>query len=267
MDINEYIYSVLIKSRKKADILIKKYHSSIDFNKEIFNHTILYYIIKYKSIHANFILNLYFNSYSNHIYLTYFITQYGSYKAFKFIISKLNILFKNGESYSIFYAACCYRSLKFVKLFINTLSFSNLANYIYYSRALEAACYNKINVFSYLFRYVDINLHKLILFNAIKNMDILNFILKYDGFNLNEKNKYCNTIIHYINNTKTIKLLLKYDGNFDLESKDDINNKAIDNTDSIKVFKLLRKYMNSNNKLFSNNTLFDNPEIFKFIKN
>ena len=92
------------------------------------------------------------------------------------------------------------------------------------------------------------------------------YLLENYKFDLNKQTKSGNTVMHYLDNVNLFKLLFKYDGNIDLEIKNNNGYIPIEIISNIKVYKFLAKYTNLNNKLYSNNILFK-FEIFKFNSN
>ena len=132
LDLYENLYNAIRKKHKKIfDLLIITYYDSIDFNKDIYGYNILFCIIKYKSKHLNFILNLYVNGKIdlNKDKLLNNIIKYGSFKSFKILIdaclnNKINLKFNIP---SIFTKICCYKQIKYIKLFIKYLKFKKLS--------------------------------------------------------------------------------------------------------------------------------------------
>ena len=236
------------KSIKIFDLLIKTCYESINFNKKIIFHSIIYYIIMIKSKYLNFILS--------------------------------NVKINNLNIYSIFNTLCEYGTLKSVKIFTSIYSVKELIfkKNSYGYTPLDYACLNRLNIVKYLLKFIKSINSNLIDSNLIDskliNMDRLlkngkENIIKYllenfkFKFNLNKQDEYGFTIIGYINNLNIIKMLFKYDGNIDLENKNKFNHTPIENIiNSIKIHKFLAKYTKPYN------ITFEDPEIFKFnIKN
>ena len=263
LDIYKSLYNTYLNNRRIFDLLIITYYKSIDFNKKVHKNTVLEQMIDIKSKYLNFILI------HVKIHELYYIT-YMSYKSFKILLNNLN---KNGFliflGTTIFTILLNNKSLKFIKFFIN-LCFSNkklikdIIEFLILKNSdnislLDHACSNKLNKVKYLFKFIESFNLKLInsiisiemLIFARKDESVFKYLLKNHNFNLTDLDNEGNSITHYVKDLNTIKLLIKYDGNINLEINRFIK--------KYNIFRFLIKYTKPNN------VIFENSEIHKFI--
>ena len=256
LDIYESLENTFLKNSKKIfDLLIITYYKSIDFNKRIYRYTILECMFIYKSKHLNFILNQEINVNLNINSNINLFPCYCSYKSFNILI---NIYIKKNLKFNIdniFKFLCANKGLKFIKLFISIIKSSiNIKDLIF--KNLDYIYKLKFNIFKYLIYLIKPDFNPSI--DALiktRNEDILKYLIK--NYNFNPNNKYEISTILY-SDLNIIKLIFKYNGNIDLESKD-IFNKTLIYIEDIKLFKFLVKYINSDNIYFMSS------EMFKFI--
>ena len=269
LDIYESLKNAFLKNSKKIfDLLIITYYKSIDFNKRIYSHTILGCMIIYRSKYLNFILtNVKMNIDINYIKNIFHSCSYKSFKKLTSFDVNLSL-----DMYNIFNNLCMHNSLKSIKLFISIIKPSMIKDLIlkkdpYGYSSLDYACNNKLSIVKYLIYFIksidlkSIDIDSRILLNDKYKENIIKYLLENFNFNLNELYKYGTLFIHYFN-LNIIKLLLKNDGNINLEFKDNFDKTSIYYISNINSFKFLAKYEIP--EIISNKQ-YDNSEIFKFI--
>ena len=280
LDIYESLENAFSQNSKKIfDLLIITYYKSIDFNREINENTVFECVLLIKSKHLNVILkNIEIN-----LYDIEHLIHHASYRNFKIILKIWKQMEINLTIYTIFKNICEKRSLKFVKLFLSFLYTLNNRNEakmellihkdVFGKSALDYASSNSLNMIIYLtkmLKYFYSNDLKNIRFDEsvetdflpninllieAKNKDIAKYLMENYSFDLNEEDVDGDLIMNCMKDLDIIKMLFKYDGNVYVEIK---------NLDTIEKYRLLIKYINSNNIL--NNILFEDPEIFKLLK-